>query len=711
MPDMPDHTVSDRIKTDLTDTVRMAADIGGTFTDIVLETPGGRLTTKVLTTPAAPEEGVMDGLGRTLKQAGLSFADVATFVHGTTLATNAIIERRGARTALIATEGFRDILEIGTESRFDQYDLMLRKPVPLVAREGRHTVPERMDARGNVQRPLDVEALRALVPALRESGVQSIAIAFLHAYANAAHEQQARAILTEALPDCTISISSEVCPEIREYERTSTTVANAYVQPLMAGYLGRLRALLNERSFGGALYLVTSGGGLTSLETARLFPVRLVESGPAGGAIFAGEFARALGDRHVLSFDMGGTTAKVCLIEDGKPTSSRLFEVDRAARFLKGSGLPLRIPVIEMVEIGAGGGSIAHLDVMRRIVVGPESAGSVPGPACYGLGGTHPVVTDADVTLGLIRPEGFAGGSMTLSRTDAADAVRRDVGEPLGLSAERAAHAIYEIVCENMASAARVHAAERGAVIDRHTMIAFGGAAPLHAARVAEKLGIKRVFIPAGAGVGSAVGFLAAPRSFEIVRSRPARLDEAFPFDAIAALLAEMEEAALAMVQDTQAGARLQARRTGFMRYVGQGHEIQVDLPSRHLSGAAIVDLRQAFEAEYARQFARSIPNAAIEIINWSVCVSEMMATVSPIPPTPASSDGTPQGVVSVFDGVSDAWRDVCVYERAMLAPGAWANGPALIAERETTTYVPSTFDLHVDGGGNIVLQAREIAQ
>ena len=487
--------------------IRLAADIGGTFTDVVLQTPQGRLTRKVLTTPAAPEEGVMSGIGLVIEDAGLHFPDVTVFVHGTTLATNAIIERRGARTALIGTQGFRDILEIGTESRFNQYDLMLQKPSPLVPRDLRFTVPERMDARGTVQLPLDETAVLALVPQLRDAGVESIAVAFLHAYANPAHERRVHALLQEAMPDITISISSDVCPEIREYERTSTTVANAYVQPLMAGYLGRLRKALDAKGFQGALYLVTSGGGLTALETARQFPVRLVESGPAGGAIFAAQCAERLSESRVLSFDMGGTTAKVCLIEDGEPASSRFFEVDRTARFMKGSGLPLRIPVIEMVEIGAGGGSIAHLDAMKRVVVGPESASSVPGPACYGLGGKHPAVTDADVMLGLIRPENFAGGSIQLQPERSAEALLTDIGTPLGLSAEMSAHAVYEIVCENMASAARVHAAERGAIIGDHTMIAFGGAAPLHAARVAEKLGIRRLVIPSNAGVGPPSAF------------------------------------------------------------------------------------------------------------------------------------------------------------------------------------------------------------
>ena len=396
--------------------LRLAVDIGGTFTDIVLDVGRDRRTRKVLTTPARPEQAVLDGMRLILADAGAHISDVDVFIHGTTLATNAIIERRGAKTALIATEGFRDVLDIGTESRYDQYDLAIDKPKPLVPRSLRFTVPERVDAHGSVRLPLDEAAVRALVPKLRAQNVESIAFAFIHAYANPAHEQRAASILQAEMRDIRVTLSSAVCPEIREYERTSTAVANAYVQPLIDGYLGRMAEALQVQQFRGAIYLVTSGGGVTSIETARRFPVRLLESGPAGGAIFASQIAASLGESKVLSFDMGGTTAKICLIEKYQPETSRVFEVDRAARFLKGSGLPVRIPVIEMVEIGAGGGSIARVDTLKRVTVGPESASSEPGPACYGRGGVHPTVTDADVALGKIDPDAFAGGTMKLDR-------------------------------------------------------------------------------------------------------------------------------------------------------------------------------------------------------------------------------------------------------------------------------------------------------
>src|SRR2546429_1269891 len=506
--------------------VRLAVDIGGTFTDIVLDVGQDRRTRKVLTTPTRPEQAVLDGMRLILADARAHICDIDVFIHGTTLATNAIIERRGAKTALVATQGFRDVLDIGTESRYDQYDLAIDKPKPLAPRALRFTVPERVDAQGTVRLPLDEAAVRALVPELRAQNVESVAFAFLHSYANPEHERRAAAILKEEMPGIWVTLSSAVCPEIREYERTSTAVANAYVQPLIDGYLARIAEGLQVEQFRGAIYLVTSGGGVTSIETARRFPVRLVESGPAGGAMFAGQIAARLGESKVLSFDMGGTTAKICLIEKYQPETSRVFEVDRAARFLKGSGLPVRIPVIEMVEIGAGGGSIARVDALKRVTVGPESAGSEPGPASYRRGGTLPTVTDADVALGLIDPAAFAGGTISLNPDLSRAALATAVGDPLGMSPETAAYAVHEMVCENMASAARVHAVERGEVVSDHTLIAFGGAAPLHAARVAEKLGLARVVVPPNAGVGSAVGFLVAPISYELVKSRHMRLDQ-----------------------------------------------------------------------------------------------------------------------------------------------------------------------------------------
>ena len=684
--------------------IRMAVDIGGTFTDIVLDRGGERRTRKVLTTASRPEEGVLEGARAILADAGLHFSDIDVLVHGTTLATNAIIERRGARTALIATEGFRDVLDIATESRYDQYDLTIEKPPPLVPRALRLTVPERVDVHGEVRLALDEAAVAAHVDFLRKQGIASVAICFLHSYANAAHERRAGAILEAALPELSVTLSCEVCPEIREYERTSTAVANAYVQPLIDGYLARMNEALRVEQFRGAIYLVTSGGGLTAIETARRFPVRLVESGPAGGAIFAAQVAARSGERKVLSFDMGGTTAKVCLIENFEPSGARSYEVDRAARFLKGSGLPVRIPAIEMVEIGAGGGSIAKLDALERITVGPESAGSEPGPVCYQRGGERPTVTDADVVLGMIDPEGFAGGTIALAPERARAALDREVGAPLGLTPETAAYAVHELVCESMASAARVHAAERGAAVADHTLIAFGGAAPLHAARVAEKIGVARVIVPPHAGVGSAVGFLAAPISYELIKSRHVRLD-GFDAAAVSALLAQMSREARALVEPGARGAPTSERRLAYMRYVGQGHEITVPLPLRELADADAALLRAGFEQEYAALFKRAIPGAAIEALSWSVLISTAAHRPDPVAPVAATDAGAPDGVRAFFDGRAGQTVEVPLYRRNRMAPGARVAGPALIAEDETSTFVSASFHARIDGAGCIVME------
>lgn len=688
--------------------LRLAADVGGTFTDIVLDDGGGRRwTCKVLTTPARPEEGVLDGVHEIMRLSGRKLADVVDFVHGTTLATNAVIERRGARIALLATEGFRDVLDIATESRYDQYELALVRPKPLAPRELRFTVPERMDATGRVRLALDEEAVAELVPMLRAAKVEAVAIAFLHSYANQDHERRAAGILRAAMPDVSLSLSCEVCPEIREYERTSTTTVNAYVQPLMDSYLSRMQDRLAEEGYGGTIGLMTSGGGLTSIETARRFPVRLVESGPAGGAIFATQIAAMLGETEVIAFDMGGTTAKITLIEDFTAQSARLFEVDRAARFLKGSGLPVRIPMIEMVEIGAGGGSIAHLDALRRVTVGPESASSVPGPACYGRGGTRPTVTDADLALGLIDPAAFAGGTIRLEPEQSRRALQAEIGDPLDLPPEMAAYAVYEMVCENMASAARVHAVERGATASQHTVIAFGGAAPLHVGRVAEKIGAMRVVVPPNAGVGSAVGFLAAPISFELVRSEYMRIDA---FDAAAAttLLDAMAREIRAWVEPAAHGAPLFEKRMVFMRYVGQGHEITVELPDGPLPPDAGVALRAAYEATYADMFRRFIPNSPIEILAWSVTIATKTALPATIDQSPPAGPAPPpDGHAEFFDGRVGTCVTVPRYRRAQLAYGGRIAGPAVIVEDETSTFVTASYDAWVDATGCIVMQRQ----
>jgi N-methylhydantoinase A len=688
----------------MTPPARLAVDIGGTFTDVVLEVGEERFSSKVLTTPRAPEEAVVAGTRLVLDKAGLGFADLSVFLHGTTLATNAIIERKGAKTALVATEGFRDVVEIADEGRYDQYDIFIDKPKPLAPRRLRFTVPERVDVHGAVRLALDETAVRAVAARLREERIESVAVAFIHAYANPSHEERVRDILAEECPGLWITLSSEVAPEMREYERTSTAIASAYVQPLIAGYLRRLEAAFAAQGSRAPIQLMTSGGSLAGLDTASRFPIRLVESGPAGGAILAAHVAAERGERKVLSFDMGGTTAKICLIENMQPLKGRSFEVDRAARFLKGSGLPIRIPVIEMVEIGAGGGSIARVDELKRITVGPDSAGSEPGPACYGRGGERPAVTDADVWLGRIDPDRFAGGSIRLDVAKAEAALESAIGAPLSLTTEMAAYGVGEIVDENMANAARVHAVERGVVAKDHTLVAFGGAAPLHAARLAEKLGIVRIVVPPDAGVGSAVGFLRAPIAYELVRSRYMRLDRFDPH-AATALLEDMSREARELARGAAGDAPLEERRAAFMRYRGQGHEIAVDLPIRSLQAGDEAALRETFEAEYRRLFERHIPSAAIEAMGWTVFVGTR-AAAPPALPAPAAVVGpSPIGTRAVFDGRSARRTDISLYARADFRPGAMVAGPAIIVEEGTSTFVSEAFDARLDGGGALVLE------
>ena len=681
---------------------RLAADVGGTFTDIAVEWDDRLATTKVLTTPRAPEKGVLAGIERALETTGLSPDAFEIVIHGTTLATNAIIERRGAKTALLVTEGFRDVVAMAFENRFEQYDIYMDRPEPLVPRHLRIGVKERIDARGNVLIPLDTDALDPIVERLKEEEVEAVAVGFIHGYVDARHERAVRDLLAEAMPGLSITLSSEVSPEIREYERWSTAAANAYVQPLMAGYIARLEEALGTLGFPCPLYLMTSGGGLARPVTGRRLPIRLVESGPAGGAILAAHIARQCALDRVLSFDMGGTTAKICLIDDGEPQASRSFEVAREYRFLKGSGLPLRVPVIEMVEIGAGGGSIARVDALKRLTVGPDSAGADPGPACYSRGGTEPTVTDADVTLGWIDPDGFAGGTIPLDPRAAKTAIDDGPGKALGLAAYDGAHGIAEVVVENMANAARVHAVERGKTLGDRTLIAFGGAAPVHAARLAEKLGIGRVLIPGAAGVGSAVGFLRAPVAYEVVRSLYAALDETFDPEGINALLDEMREEADGVVAAAAPGAALARTLAADMRYRGQGHEISVSLRDGPLAPGSRETLIEAFEAAYARTYSRTIPGLAIEAMNWTLRVAARGDPPAPCPPMPPAVAAAPVAERALCDPATAGSVPAPVFRRDDLAPGATIAGPAVIAEDETTTIVLDSFSASVDALGNI---------
>ena len=685
--------------------IRLGVDIGGTFTDVVLEVGSTQYSTKVLTTYAAPEDAIIDGLHQVCAKAGIMPSAIGQIIHGTTLATNALIERRGAKTALITTEGFRDVIEMRTESRFEQYDLNLQLPEPLLPRQHRFTLRERVDARGEVLIPLARAEIEALADHIAPYGFESIAVGLIHAYLNAAHEQMIRDVLAEKLPDVMVSLSSEVSPQMREYERFNTTAANAYIKPLMKSYLGRLKGRLAEEGTACPIFLMHSGGGIISLESAADFPVRLVESGPAGGAVFAATLAARYGLDKVLSFDMGGTTAKICLIKNQTPKTARVFEVARTYRFKKGSGMPISIPVIDMVEIGAGGGSLAHVDAMHQIRVGPESAGSEPGPACYGRGGERPAVTDADLILGKLDPDNFAGGSIQL-HVDAADKALAILGAPLEMDAQTAAFGLAEVVDENMANAARVHAVENGEDLADYTMIAFGGAAPLHAGRLCEKLGVNRLLVPTGAGVGSAIGFLRAPFSFEATRSVYMKVS-AFEPERVQTLLHDLEQEATSFVRTCDATAPIIAEYKVYMRYTGQGWEIPIGLTAEQAKAPDAATFQALFEADYTALFGRTVAGMDIEITVWAVNATTEAASVAALATTPRGKEAQGHGTRPLFDPALSTTVEACLVARTSLAKGDTVTGPALIHEDETTIVVPSSREAIARPDGTIDIREK----
>ncbi|WP_127103957.1 hydantoinase/oxoprolinase family protein [Pararhodobacter zhoushanensis] len=688
--------------------IRLGADIGGTFTDIALEHSGALYSTKLLTTYAAPEQAILDGIEIVLADAGLTPADLDLVIHGTTLATNALIERRGARTAFVTTEGFRDVIEMRTENRFDQYDLNLVLPRPLVPREDRFPVAGRIGAQGQELAPLDEVALETIAKTIKSQDFGAVAIGFLHSYVNPAHEERAREILSRVL-DLPISISCEVSPQMREFERFNTVCANAYVRPQMADYLARLQIRLKDMGATCPVFMIHSGGGLISVETAAQFPVRLIESGPAGGAIFAADVAQRFGLEKVVSYDMGGTTAKICLIENFAPKTARSFEVARSTRFAKGSGMPISIPVIEMIEIGAGGGSLAWVDAMGRIQTGPESAGSEPGPACYQRGGTHPAITDADLVLGKLDPDNFAGGKIALSLDAAQTAIAQDVGTRLSLDPTAAAFGICEVVDENMANAARVHAVENGKNIADNVMVAFGGAAPLHAARLCEKLGIDRCLIPQGAGVGSAIGFLKAPFGYEALASRVLPLSR-FDAPSLNAVLDGLKTTAEGFVRTGSNGVITRAV-TGYMRYAGQGWEIPVPLPDRAFTAQDATLLATSFREAYARFFGRAIDGLDgldIEIVTLSVKAEDQRAAPESTALTTGQRDHMATQHRPVFDPAQGVALQTALIARDTLTPGDRVSGPAVISERETSTVVTSPFDVVMQDDGSLLLIRKE---
>ena len=675
--------------------MRIGADVGGTFTDIVLEAKGEIFSTKVLTTYESPEMGILQGIHAVIEDSGSDLSELDSFIHGTTLATNALISRTGATTAFVTTKGFRDTIEMRTESRFEQYDLNLELPKPLIERKDRYVLSERVSADGSVLLPFDQMEAKNLIKllSLEENGYEAVAVGFIHSYMNDKHESLFQQMLLEQLPNIKVSISSEVSPQMREFERFNTVCANAYVQPMMASYLERLKTKLAEAGAKCDIHLIHSGGGLISIESAIKFPVRLIESGPAGGAIFASEIAARHGIDAALSYDMGGTTAKICLIDEQSPRSAKTFEVARTHRFTKGSGMPISIPVIEMIEIGAGGGSIANVDDLKQIRVGPLSAGSEPGPAAYGLGGSLATVTDANVLLGRISPETFGADDIDLIPEESRKALLTDVAEPLETEVENAAIGVIEVVDENMANAARVHAVENGRDVSQYTMIAFGGGAPLHASRLCDKLEIERLLIPPGAGVGSAIGFLQTPFSYEALKSFYVSIEN-FDHKRVNKLLGDLTSEATEFVMEASDEnihpKNLIVERCAFMRYAGQGWEITVPLENETFDYLGIELLNNKFEKTYEEHFGRAIEGLQIEVVGWSVKVT------SPRPETEKTITVDSENIVTteskrvVYDPAKGTEVEASVFQRENLNPGDCVMGPAIIVESQTTTWISS---------------------
>lgn len=693
--------------------VRAGVDIGGTFTDLFLldDRTGEMAVGKTLTTPDDPSIAVETGLAETIESAGIGWDALGQIVHGTTLVTNALIERRGAKTALLATRGFRDALEIGREHRYDLYDLLLELPEPLVPRYLRFDVPQRTLADGTTLEELDVAFVERLAGELDAAGVEAVAISFLNSFANPEAERQARDAVARVAPGVRVSISSDVVPAIREFERTSTTAANVYVQVRVERYLRELQARLERAGFGGALLLMLSSGGLATVDTASRFPVRLLESGPAAGALAAAAIGAAAGHADLLSFDMGGTTAKFAVIDRGEPLLAHGFEVDRRYRFKKGSGLPVSLPVIEMIEIGAGGGSVARVDALGLLKVGPDSAGADPGPVCYGRGGTEPTVTDADLVLGYLDPDFFLGGGMGLDRDGARRAIEEKIAGPLGMPVERAAWGIHQVVNESMASAARIHAYERGKDPRTLPVFAFGGAGPVHGFRVAAALGSPTLVAPLGAGVMSAVGFLSAPVAFDFVRSAPNRLDE-IDWDRVNALVAEMEAEGrdLLLASGVPDGAIAHAA-VAEMRYVNQGHEISVPLPAGPLGPAHAVEIQTRYEAEYRRLYGRLGPPVPVEAINWRVVSSgprPALRMVTAAGETTTNAAEAIKGTRHAWFPETEGWCDTPVYDRYGLGPGARFAGPAIVEERESTVIVGPGAACAIDDRRNLAIDLRQ---
>ena len=691
---------------------RIGVDIGGTFTDVVLWNVAGAETrqTKLLTTSDDPSRAVIDGIERILTDAGILPRDVEAVIHGTTLVANALIERKGVKTGLITTRGFRDVLEIGREWRYDLFDLAIEMPSPLAERPVRAEIEERVDAAGNVLQEIDLSPIDVIVTEFKQQDVQSIGICLLHAYRNADHEIAIRDRLADIAPEISVSLSSIVSAEMGEYERSSTTVADAYVHPIFKRYVQRLVAALEDMGIKRDLLLVLSDGRTVTHDTAVQFPIRLVQSGPAAGAQAAVLYGGLSGVGDLLCFDMGGTTAKACLIEEGEPQRSASFEVARVFRFAEGSGLPLQIPAIDMIEIGAGGGSIARIGQLGLIQVGPDSASSDPGPVCYGNGGTEPTVTDADLVLGYLDADSFLGGEMRLDTAAARSAIQSRLAEPLGISIEEAAWGVHETVTGNMAQAAAIHAIEKGLNVARFSVVPIGGAGPVHACSMARKMGVDKLICPAGAGVASAIGMLGSPISFELAKTNLARLDSV-DWSSIYEMVRDMSDHGRALIRN--AGIHdddVTVQYSAMMRYVGQGYEVEVPIEESALKNGDDAAIAACFAESYQRRFSRT-ESMPPESVTWRVVVSgprpplieAIRDSSNPGTTTPAEANHRP-----VWFGGRGSFVNTPVFARASLDVGAHVVGPAIIEETESTLIVPPDFQGTVDAALNMIIKKRD---
>ena len=687
--------------------IRIGVDVGGTFTDFVLvdEHRDMIFTGKQLTTPTNPSNAICEGVARIAREAGVEMTALDGIVHGTTLVTNAVIERNGAKVGLITTKGFRDILEVGHEMRYDLYDLFLEKPEPLVPRNLRLTVNERIGSRGEILVELDEAEIKLAADELVEQGVDAIAVCFINAYINPRHEERAGNVILSEHPDMPVTVSTVVAPEIREYERTNTAVANAYVLPLMRRYINDLQDKLTTMGLEGPLNVMLSGGGIAALRVAQEAPIQMIESGPAAGAISGAYYGKLTNTESLIAFDMGGTTAKMCLIENCEPEHANTFEAGRVRRFRQGSGIPLKVPVIDLIEIGAGGGSIARLDAMGLLKVGPESAASEPGPVCYGLGGEEPTVTDADLLLGYLSPDYFLGGEMTLDTDVVQKAIDTKLAKPSGIDVTAAAAGIHAIVNNNMAAATRRYIAEKGLDPRRYTLVATGGAGPVHAYGVARQLKLNRFICPLGAGVSSALGFLVAAPATEGVKSYVSRIDQV-DSDKVKELYQEMSEVAIKSLVEAGGDVNtITIKHRVEMRYVGQGFEIAVDLPD-DLDSAELAELLKAgFLERYAELFGRSIPDVAIETVTWRISAS------GPTPNIQLNFEGQQIDCGTVEKGErlvyfpETGYAPCKIYNRYGLESGASLSGPAVIEERESTVVAGSDTTITVDDHLNLIIE------